>query len=1294
MSFTTKLNPNPSKDLFLTLRRYQAAQWLRQMDQGASEVLPEEPTEEEFRLALRNGLILCNVLNKVNPGAVHKVVENPVLDVQATEGAAQSAIQYFENMRNFLVAVGKMKLLTFEASDLEKGGSSGKVVDCILCLKGYWEWRQSGGLGVWRYGGTVRITSLVKESPLSLVSSESADESIDDSESSQHDQLMEFLQLSTFSHDEARAANVLTFMFDCSSVGLLQSYLTEANEFDDMPINSTVIDIVLKKVAKDFSALLVSQGHQLGLFLNQVLNSDCITQSKTQFLESISKYLSKRTSLVSRDIAKFCICGGEGSGTWNRNISSRGGVELLDLQHKQLEDLKALFNETKEELHRVQLGWGEEFQSLGHHVKGLEVAASSYHKVLEENRLLYNQVQDLKGSIRVFCRVRPFLPGESNGQTTVDYIGENGKIMIVNPLRQGKDARRVFSFNKIFGTNVTQQDIYADTQQLIRSVLDGYNVCIFAYGQTGSGKTYTMSGPDLTTEETWGVNYRALRDLFHISKARIDLVEYEVGVQMIEIYNEQLNGLNVPDASLVPVKCTQDVLDLMKIGHRNRAVGATALNVRSSRSHSILTVHVRGKELVSGSILKGCLHLVDLAGSERVDKSEAVGERLKEAQHINKSLSALGDVIAALAQKSSHIPYRNSKLTQVLQDSLGGHAKTLMFVHINPDVNALGETISTLKFAERVATIDLGAAQSNKETSEIREFKEEISNLKLIVERKEAELEQLKSRANIRAVSPLRLPKLNSNANLNLKPESSQQKVDAQYTEAHRSKFRQAVILEAQSRPIDRNQCILSWARGRTRSCSSGKQRRSRFPSKFTDRDVMPKMPLLAEERSTRSVTARSPSPPIRRSISTDRAAIIKTRIKSDALENPPVVKAPFPASLSVNKSVANLPSVVPSAVNVNTRSYHGSKEPPLPDALDSLQRVTVRKAQSGIEEEHINQALNVRQGGIRKTKAEGKVRIKQQSKVQRSGVAETTLSDIGTVKMLEEAQKVDFSDPENEHGHFGLPAARVKKLQHRNFSRNSQNVEPREHVETVDPMLAGYQENKVSNAVPSQNGKDTGRPAKSSPERAVFVERSIFHIPKTWSGKAIHLPTNHSGMMNSTGSAISKPWSHVFKCPTCYGDLPTGCYCDLPIRILTLRTWKNPDRQKHGLFKPTKNSYEAIVYAIDNLNSKLGQYFTYADCNDKLNLTRIRLCVFRWVLRKRGVRHNDSHNIVTTSTHVWNEISEDVTNLMSEYSVNQEPTSSEANSSSRISGTHTLDKLKRIPHHLKPSLYRGLNDI
>ncbi|KAJ0798550.1 putative minus-end-directed kinesin ATPase [Helianthus annuus] len=184
--------------------------------------------------------------------------------------------------------------------------------------------------------------------------------------------------------------------------------------------------------------------------------------------------------------------------------------------------------------------------------------------------------------------------------------------------------------------------------------------------------------------------------------------------------------------------------------------GATALNERSSRSHSVLTVHVRGTDLETNAVLRGNLHLVDLAGSERVDRSEATGDRLREAQHINKSLSALGDVIFALAQKSQHVPYRNSKLTQVLQSSLGGQAKTLMFVQLNPDVESFSETISTLKFAERVSGVELGAARSNKEGRGVRELMEQVrvnpnvsirvvTNLKDSLTKKDEEISRLRT---------------------------------------------------------------------------------------------------------------------------------------------------------------------------------------------------------------------------------------------------------------------------------------------------------------------------------------------------------------------------------------------------------------------------------------------------------------------------------------------------------------------------------------------------------------------
>ncbi|TKY57436.1 Kinesin KP1 [Spatholobus suberectus] len=1058
------------------------------MDNAASSSLSKEPSEEEFCLALRNGLILCNVLNRVNPGAVVKVVDNAVVDnlaVQSAEGPAQSAIQYFENMRNFLEAVKDMKLLTFEASDLEKGGSSCKVVDCILCLKGYHEWKLSGGVGVWRYGGTVRITSFPKWSPSNIVGSENADESLDESESSQYEQLLQLLRVSgEVSVEEAATANALASLFDQFGLKLLLAYLREADGVEDLPLNAMVIDALLRKVVKDFSALLDSLGTQLGLLLKKVLKGDNGCLSKREFIEAITLYLNQRR-LASNEFSKPCTCGGKrDSNQLSVNYSAKH-AEIIDTQQKQLEQLKYFYEEIKLEVKQIQSKWDQELRRLENHIKSLEEVSSSYHKVLEENRFLYNQVQDLKGAIRVYCRVRPFLPGQSNGQSTVDYIGENGNIMIMNPLKQGKDARRVFSFNKVFATSATQEQIYADTQPLVRSVLDGYNVCIFAYGQTGSGKTYTMSGPDLMTEETWGVNYRALRDLFHISKERADAIKYEVGVQMIEIYNEQvrdllvsdgsnrrypsrvqaytsicialytldirnnsqLNGLNVPDASLIPVNCTQDVLVLMRIGQKNRAVGATALNERSSRSHSVLTVHVRGRDLVSNSILKGCLHLVDLAGSERVDKSEAVGERLKEAQHINKSLSALGDVISALAQKSPHIPYRNSKLTQVLQDSLGGHAKTLMFVHINPELNALGETISTLKFAERVASIELGAAQSNKETAEIRELKEEISNIKSALERKETELQQWKAgnaRSAIesqkvpRAVSPFRLPK--NGTSDSMKPENCQRPMDDRSSEA--------------------------------KTCSSGKQRRSRFPSTFIEKDSMPKMSLLAEEKLVSSGTGRSPSPPVRRrSISTDRGSVIKSKVKSDTSDNQPILKHPFPTRVLVNKSLVTMPMASSTDNNsrVNLHSQEPVKQDNTSETLFSLQKVNARKVNQEHEEEQFKQALGaVRQGGTRKNKADSKAKVKHHQqlpfRIQKADMIPISDMEIGREMTMEAPRKSHYCEPENDINLMESAVNGVVNLKkiHQNISRNSQNIGSRGIVQAAEPLLSSKVENKI----------------------------------------------------------------------------------------------------------------------------------------------------------------------------------------------------------------------------------------
>ncbi|KAH9722689.1 kinesin-like protein KIN-14K [Citrus sinensis] len=414
---------------------------------------------------------------------------------------------------------------------------------------------------------------------------------------------------------------------------------------------------------------------------------------------------------------------------WSRKESIY--QSFMDLQHGALRELRFSSDSIKQEISKAQQSHADDLYCLGVRLKALAGVAENYHAVLAENRRLFNEVQDLKGNIRVYCRIRPFLPGQTKKQPTIEYIGENGELIFANPSKPGKDGQRMFKFNKVFGPDATQAEVFSDTQPLIRSALDGYNVCIFAYGQTGSGKTYTMH-----------LVFWILAICF------LDL--HTLGIMS----TSQPNGLAVPDASMHPVTSTEDVLELMDIGLKNRAIGATALNERSSRSHSVVTVHVRGKDLKTGIPLHGNLHLVDLAGSERVDRSEATGDRLKEAQHINKSLSALGDVIFALAQKSPHVPYRNSKLTQILQSSLGGQAKTLMFVQLNPDVNSYSESLSTLKFAERVSGVELGAARSSKEGRDVRELMEQVASLKDTIAKKDDEIERLQLLKDLKNVYP------------------------------------------------------------------------------------------------------------------------------------------------------------------------------------------------------------------------------------------------------------------------------------------------------------------------------------------------------------------------------------------------------------------------------------------------------------------------------------------------------------------------------------------------------------
>jgi kinesin family protein C2/C3 len=311
---------------------------------------------------------------------------------------------------------------------------------------------------------------------------------------------------------------------------------------------------------------------------------------------------------------------------------------------------------------------------------------------------------------------------------------------------------KAFEFDRVFGNDSTQADVFDEVQPMVTSALDGFHACIFAYGQTGSGKTHTMEGPLANR----GVYFRALNEMFALIEQRADAYSYSLRVQMVEIYNENVvdllaeptaattaameeeeggasleikqgpNGNYLPDATILDVTSAAQVEAIMAAGARNRTVGRTNANEHSSRSHSLLMVDIAGVNRVAETKTYGRLVLVDLAGSERVSKSGAEGARLKEAQNINKSLSALGDVMAALANKTAHVPFRNSKLTYLLQDSLGKDNKTLMIVQVSPVTASRGETLCSLNFAARVRKVELGKAVKHADSGEVAKLRSEL----------------------------------------------------------------------------------------------------------------------------------------------------------------------------------------------------------------------------------------------------------------------------------------------------------------------------------------------------------------------------------------------------------------------------------------------------------------------------------------------------------------------------------------------------------------------------------------
>ncbi|KAK9884297.1 hypothetical protein WA026_005249 [Henosepilachna vigintioctopunctata] len=365
-------------------------------------------------------------------------------------------------------------------------------------------------------------------------------------------------------------------------------------------------------------------------------------------------------------------------------------------------------------------------------------------------------------NVKVIVRCRPMNTKERELNCECCVKCRNCMVEIWDP-NEGPSFPKQFTFDSTYGDTSTTENIYNDIcYPLVESVLEGYNATIFVYGQTGCGKSHTMEGNRHKDSSDKGVISRAFEHIFEAISVTTG-VKYLAIISYLEIYNEQIRdlllttekissnnvlslketpneGLTVPGLTSYSVHDAIECEKFLSVGSKNRMIGATLMNQNSSRSHSIFTISIEQISLQNNneSIRKGKLNLVDLAGSERQGKTGATGERLKEATKINLSLSALGNVISALVDgKAKHIPYRDSKLTRLLQDSLGGNTKTLMIACIGPASKDYMETLSTLRYANRAKNIyNKPKVNEDPKDTILRQYQDEIERLKNLLSQK------------------------------------------------------------------------------------------------------------------------------------------------------------------------------------------------------------------------------------------------------------------------------------------------------------------------------------------------------------------------------------------------------------------------------------------------------------------------------------------------------------------------------------------------------------------------------
>ncbi|XP_077710231.1 kinesin-like protein KIF19 isoform X2 [Canis aureus] len=373
--------------------------------------------------------------------------------------------------------------------------------------------------------------------------------------------------------------------------------------------------------------------------------------------------------------------------------------------------------------------------------------------------------------LMVALRVRPISVAElEEGATLIAHKVDEQMVVLMDPMEDPDDILRAhrsreksYLFDVAFDFTATQEMVYqATTKSLIDGVISGYNATVFAYGPTGCGKTYTMLG----TDHEPGIYVRTLNDLFRAIEETSNDMEYEVSMSYLEIYNEMIRDLLNPALGYLELRedskgviqvagitevstiNAKEIMQLLMKGNRQRTQEPTAANQTSSRSHAVLQVAVRQRSRVKNvlqEVRQGRLFMIDLAGSERASQTQNRGQRMKEGAHINRSLLALGNCINALSDKSTnkYINYRDSKLTRLLKDSLGGNSRTVMIAHISPASSAFEESRNTLTYAGRAKNIKTRVKQNLLNVSyHIAQYTSIISDLRGEIQRLKCKIDE------------------------------------------------------------------------------------------------------------------------------------------------------------------------------------------------------------------------------------------------------------------------------------------------------------------------------------------------------------------------------------------------------------------------------------------------------------------------------------------------------------------------------------------------------------------------